>query len=275
MAATRTRTISACVLLSGLAFLYLSLGTIGLSVGLVVMGLVAGLEFAKLTFALDGDRGFLDYFVRVLFIFGILSVVVRDLINYEYWFAIIILIYILNLVVFFVKAISSNTMDRVVFNMMSFLFGVLYIGLPTYFFIKMLNGTDGLKWCVSLACITLAYDMAAYFSGIKWGKSKISVVSPHKTWEGFIGGFVATVFGSIFCFFVLSLQVQFWLFLLVCIFCGVVGQVGDLFESLIKRNANVKDSGYILPGHGGMLDRIDSMLFSTPIMFWLITRLYT
>lgn len=271
---TKIRIISAVSLLVVLVLFYLTLGLFGLGLSIVLISIIASYEFAKITFA--SSNGLIDYFTKALFILAILWIVIQDVIEPKFWFSFIIAIYVVHMLVFLFKVTKVGKLDKAVFDIMSFFFGVLYIGFPTYFFITILNGTDGLKWCFTLTCVTLMYDIMAYFSGIKWGKHKISmIISPNKSWEGLVGGLLGSMIAGVACFVGLGLQVEFWLFLLVCIMCGIVGQIGDLFESLIKRDARIKDSGRILPGHGGMLDRIDSLLLSIPVMFWLISSLHT
>ncbi len=113
---------------------------------------------------------------------------------------------------------------------------------------------------------TAIFDISAYLVGSLCGKHKLAPsISPGKTWEGCIGGF----FGLLFCCFLLSWpQSNFWqqcIKNILFAFCwSVVATLGDLFESWLKRRANVKDSGTLLPGHGGLLDRVDSLLFTIP-----------
>ena len=274
MSITKVRVVSAVSLLFLLCLFYLALGLFGLGLSLVLISLVASYEFAKITFA--PSKGVIDYFTTALFVLAILLVVMQDIIEARFWFSLLIAIYVVHMMVFLFKVTKVGKLDKAVFDIMSFFFGVIYIGFPTYFFIKILNSVDGLKWCFTITCVTLMYDIMAYFSGTKWGRHKISsIISPNKSWEGLVGGLFGSVFAGIVCFVLFGLQVEFWLFLLVCVICGVVGQIGDLFESLIKRDAKIKDSGSILPGHGGMLDRIDSLLLSIPVMFWLIVNLHT
>lgn len=118
-----------------------------------------------------------------------------------------------------------------------------------------------------LATVWIA-DIAAYFAGKRYGKHKLAVkISPGKTWEGVAGALVAvTVYGVILCYFkhyTLWLVVGLW---------GVVvlSIIGDLFESLLKRQAGVKDSSQLLPGHGGVLDRIDGLIPSLPLVLFFI-----
>jgi phosphatidate cytidylyltransferase len=126
---------------------------------------------------------------------------------------------------------------------------------------------DGLWWVVAALVVTWGNDTSAYFSGRFLGKHKLyPEVSPNKTWEGFFGGALGSI-GFLF------LQHQFFfprMTVLDCLVLGVLGGVlgpaGDLCESMLKRAYGVKDSGKIIPGHGGMLDRIDALIFNAPMV---------
>jgi len=126
---------------------------------------------------------------------------------------------------------------------------------------------DGGLWVVAALVITWGNDTMAYFAGRFLGKHKLyPEVSPNKTWEGFFGGFVGAI-GFLFlqrAFFFPTLTV------LDCLILGVLGSIlgpaGDLCESMLKRAYGVKDSGKIIPGHGGMLDRIDALIFNAPMV---------
>lgn len=122
---------------------------------------------------------------------------------------------------------------------------------------------------------TYLADTGAFFVGRKWGKSKLaSRVSPQKSWEGLGGGCVASVGGV----FLVKLFFGSHLEGVHCVILGLIlssaGLLGDLVESLMKRDAERKDSGEILPGHGGLLDRIDSLLFTIPITYYYIKAYY-
>ncbi|MDY0402658.1 phosphatidate cytidylyltransferase [Sulfurovum sp.] len=130
-------------------------------------------------------------------------------------------------------------------------------------FILMLYRDFGIMTMFWLVVTVTLTDTGAYFTGKKFGKTKFSDTSPNKTLEGVFGGiFLATVIGSL----IGTLVVPFWIAVVVTLITSVASVFGDLFESYLKREAGVKDSGDILPGHGGVLDRIDGYLFGAVMM---------
>lgn len=126
---------------------------------------------------------------------------------------------------------------------------------------------EGIWWVVAALVITWGNDTAAYFFGRFLGKHKLyPEVSPSKSWEGFFGGFVGAI-GFMFIerqFFATFLTVTDCIFLGLC--GSLLGPAGDLCESMLKRAYGVKDSGTIIPGHGGMLDRVDALIFNAPMV---------
>jgi phosphatidate cytidylyltransferase len=126
---------------------------------------------------------------------------------------------------------------------------------------------DGIWWVVALLVVTWGNDTSAYFAGRFLGKHKLyPEVSPNKTWEGFFGGMVGST-GMLFilrAFFFPSMTGVDCV--LVGFLGGIFGPAGDLCESMLKRAYQVKDSGNIIPGHGGMLDRIDALIFNAPMV---------
>ncbi|KPK39118.1 MAG: hypothetical protein AMJ69_06500 [Gammaproteobacteria bacterium SG8_47] len=127
------------------------------------------------------------------------------------------------------------------------------------------NLEQGPAWVLFLMILMWLADSGAYLVGRRWGRTKLAPqVSPGKTWEGVAGGLLGASVGALFA--------TWWLetgplagFLLVCMVTVVFSVIGDLTESLLKRNAGVKDSGRLLPGHGGILDRIDSLTAAAPV----------
>ena len=127
-------------------------------------------------------------------------------------------------------------------------------------------------WLLFALAINWVGDIAAYYTGRVFGRHKLAPrVSPAKSWEGAVGSIAATIiFGLLYRN---QLKVGVIEVVLVSAFGNVAGQLGDLAESAMKRGAGVKDSGTLLPGHGGWLDRLDSSLFSMPVVYWLHSTL--
>lgn len=147
--------------------------------------------------------------------------------------------------------------------------GTMYVGLLNYFYLlRMLP--DGWIWLIFTLTATWATDTMAYFIGMAFGRRRIApALSPKKTLEGAVGGFagsilVAAAFSFIYSFLPLSKV------LLLGLALGAAAQVGDLLESAFKRQAGVKDSSDLIPGHGGILDRIDSTLFTAPLVYYFV-----
>lgn len=151
-------------------------------------------------------------------------------------------------------------------NMGATIVGIAYVILPWSFMIIIRTRELGAMFLITLFFCTWCCDVAAYFVGSNMGRNLLcEKVSPKKTWEGFIGGAAA----SFLCGGVLALIFSFppVPLLLMGLLCGIAGQLGDLGESVLKREAGVKDSGSIIPGHGGLLDRFDSILVNATLAF--------
>lgn len=158
---------------------------------------------------------------------------------------------------------------KIAIDQISFsLLGIVYVGGLSGYFL-LLNGLDnGRRLILFLFLVIWAGDIAAYYIGRSRGKRPLAPrISPGKTWEGAFGGIAGNLSAA-----VLS---QFWFLqtlslvhcLIAALICGIIGQFGDLAESLLKRSAGVKDSGTLIPGHGGVLDRVDSLLFAGPALY--------
>ena len=136
-------------------------------------------------------------------------------------------------------------------------------------FLKLNVQNDGLGYVVFLFVVILLTDTGCYYFGKKFGKHQLSpVISPKKTIEGAIGGAICAIVGALIVGYFIHLG--FYHSLILGILCTIFAQIGDLCESLIKRDAGVKDSGDLLPGHGGFLDRTDSYVFTIPVMFYYL-----
>ncbi len=150
--------------------------------------------------------------------------------------------------------------------------GLLYVGVTLSTVVAVRSLPAGEWLALFLAVVTWASDSGAYYAGTLWGKHLlIPSISPKKTVEGVFGGLLFAIAAA--------LLAQLWfaspLSLMDALFLGILitisGLFGDLFESVIKRRQGVKDSGGILPGHGGMLDRLDSLLFTAPTFYYYVT----
>ncbi len=173
----------------------------------------------------------------------------------------IMLIISILLLVYSVLVKNQFTFDDVAFVMM----GTIYVGLGFYYLIATRDA--GLAYIIFALLIVWTTDSGAYFTGRQFGKRKLwPEISPNKTIEGFVGGIVIAVVAAVIMQLVAPFDVAWWLLIVVTVVSSVFGQMGDLVESAIKRHYDVKDSGKILPGHGGILDRFDSLLFVLPLL---------
>ena len=212
---------------------------------------------------------FLGY-IMALFVAFIHIIPVQYIIN------ILVMIIPIIIAILFIKVIVSKMETN--FNDITItLFGILYIVGFTVF-IPLLYSLDNgkiLVWYILLSA--WGSDTFAYAIGKKFGKHKLSKISPKKSVEGSIAGIVgATLIGVIYTIFVnkfAGLNINYIFITLVLILLSALSQIGDLSASSIKRYVDVKDFGNLIPGHGGMLDRIDSIIFIAPFAYFLMTMI--
>jgi phosphatidate cytidylyltransferase len=147
--------------------------------------------------------------------------------------------------------------------------GLLYVPLLLSQLLLLRSEQFGEYWILLLLLIVMTGDSAAYYIGTSFGRHKLyPVVSPNKSVEGALGGLAGSVGGALIAKFTFFPQLGVFDCIATALILGVLGQLGDLFESLLKRSFGVKDSGTIVPGHGGILDRLDSILFAAPAAWW-------
>lgn len=151
------------------------------------------------------------------------------------------------------------------------LFGVLYVGIPLSTVVSVRSLPSGAFLALFLAVVTWASDSGAYYAGTLWGKHPLMPsISPKKSYEGLLGGLIGAIAAALLAQLWFASVLSWTDAVALGILLTLTGLVGDLFESAIKRRAGVKDSGGILPGHGGMLDRIDSLLFTAPTFYYYV-----
>lgn len=206
-----------------------------------------------------------------LFIFSAITIFPPDfLLTFE-----TAMLFMLTLFIIFIKDFTHNNEENKekFITTIKGLFIYFYVTLSFYHLVLIRNMNDGFKYIFFMFIIIWVTDSFAYFTGMAFGKNKLAPsISPKKTIEGSVGGSLSAVIISLFINHQYGIfpNVSIWVLSLVILSLTVVSQLGDLFESSIKRIYNVKDSGKILPGHGGVLDRFDSTIFVAPVFYVLL-----
>jgi phosphatidate cytidylyltransferase len=209
----------------------------------------------------------LSGYALLLFIMSLFYFEVGDLLVY---------VFIIPLVILMVLVIKDGEYDKLLMSGSYSLIGILYIGLFSGYLILISNykggmGASGRELLIYLISVVWMSDTGAFFIGRYFGKHLMTVkLSPKKTVEGLIGGVVFGVAGGMVMRYILHGFVGYIESIFVSILLSLIGQLGDLVESFFKRAMKVKDSGHLLPGHGGVMDRMDALIFSAPFMYLYI-----
>jgi len=149
--------------------------------------------------------------------------------------------------------------------------GVMYVGLLLSYLVALRLLPDGAGWVFLALFSTFASDSAAFFAGSLCGKHKLAPnISPHKTWEGAAGGMAGGMLLAPLVAMVFHLPISWMEAVILGLLVSAFGQMGDLAESLFKRNMKAKDSGKSIPGHGGCLDRMDSVVFASIVVYYYV-----
>jgi phosphatidate cytidylyltransferase len=199
-----------------------------------------------------------------------------------------------SMIVIYTVAMARNSRDAMA-NIGVTIFGIFYVGWFCSHVILLRRlpldgdgtGIDlgGAGYVIMLLILLWLGDGGAFFAGIGWGRHKLlPAISPNKTIEGAVGGLILTIVGAVLIQDAGRILTTFGILLFPdvsytgCVLVGtgiaVAGQIGDLCESYIKRDAGVKDTGNLFPGHGGFLDRFDSLLFSAPLFYYFLKFVY-
>lgn len=241
------------------------IGKIPFLIFVLFIGLVSFNEYSSM---LKSKNSFPNKLVGFFVVAILIINEYKLIIDYHLLFTLIIIVLLL-LELFRNKSSAIN-------NVGSTLLGIFYIGIFSASIINLrqfyadstFTYIQGGFLILSILISIWLCDSAAYFIGSAYGLHKLMPrVSPKKSWEGAIAGFIFSVIGMVVS---KSFMLEFLTLtnaIVIGIIVGVFGQIGDLIESLIKRDANVKDSSSIIPGHGGILDRFDSLIFSSPIVY--------
>jgi phosphatidate cytidylyltransferase len=187
-------------------------------------------------------------------------------------------------IILFTWAVFRTPLDRVLPETAAGLLMLVYIAYPLTLIPRLLKEEDGTALLIFLFLCVWSGDIAALYFGKRFGKRKLApTLSPNKTWAGSVASVIASVaFGMALVgageyltrsgssFTRLHTSEPWWQSLILAVLLNIAAQLGDLLESALKRGANIKDSGTLLPGHGGVLDRIDALLLAAPILWFVL-----
>lgn len=235
-----------------------------------IVGLISYHEYVQLIKKKNAFPLYMTGFIINLMIYFFFYVKLID---------ITVLILIITLYVFIIELFRNK--ESAILNSGVTLMSVLYLG----FFMGSVIGirefytfsdySNGGYLIISILVSIWLCDTAAFFGGTTFGKHKLFPrVSPNKSWEGAIFGFIFAVGGMILAKYTVLNFLSYTDVIIIGIIVGTIGQLGDLVESLLKRDAGVKDSSNIIPGHGGILDRFDSLLFVAPAVYVYLSIIY-
>lgn len=178
--------------------------------------------------------------------------------NYEIIYKIMIGVFLL----YFIPVVFIDNTEKYSITDALYVLGcTLFIGVAYNSFIIISN--DSINYLIYLLLITVTTDTFAYFTGYFIGRNKMcEKISPKKTWEGAVGGsIVGTIIPSFFYLYLINPSINIYLLLGITLILSIIGQIGDLFFSSVKRHYKIKDFSNLIPGHGGILDRLDSIIF--------------
>jgi phosphatidate cytidylyltransferase len=184
--------------------------------------------------------------------------------KWELFFILLVLLFLL------LMQFKRRNNSGVIVEISTTLFGILYVSWFFSFLIKIIYLPEGMGYLAAVLLITKLGDIGAYLIGVRFGKNPLMPrISPNKTIEGAIGGLLFSALGALMSANFLHFSAP--RLILLGVILGAIGQLGDLSESLLKRDCQVKDSGRVFPGMGGVLDEIDSLIFTAPAFYFYIS----
>jgi len=257
--------------ISGVVFAGLIIGSIFIGpyvfanvfLAFLILGLMEFYAFSKTD---ESSTDTITYYTSGILLYILLILISWKMIPPSYWIFGVGIIF--TVMIIQVLKNSKNPIKNLGIHFFSYIYLVIPLSLLNFLFYTSFQLNDKVIYMlIGIFGITWINDTFAYITGSLIGRTKlIERVSPNKTWEGTIGGLLFGLLTAYLLFLIFpEMNLQEWLgFALITI---VFGNFGDLFESLLKRSINIKESGWIIPGHGGVLDRIDSILFASPFVF--------
>lgn len=255
------------------------LGLIIIVFGAILLGQYSALTLIMLIFTLGFIEfrnmfGYKDHTLFYTLLFGGLFAIVYFYLYFERianidWIIIFSIILLTYLILHHLFSSSSTFLE-----ISGLLFAATWIAGTLIFYLGVgwqhEGGPYQAEYMIILLILIWVNDIAAYFFGSLFGKHHMAEkISPGKTWEGFIAGVLINAISGVITYKITQdISITFWI--LAAILVSLSSTAGDLFESKLKREANVKDSGNLIPGHGGILDRFDSLMFSAPVFFGIL-----
>lgn len=259
-----------------IAIVILSLGKLTLGISMALISLVAVYEGSKAIGVLDSDKYL--FFVNIIYSLGVNSIYILSCmglcpLKFEETMVVMTVLYVIICLIYAVLKYGETRFSLIAENIFFTFYVVVFFSYVAL--IRASRGGEALIWLVLLS--PWATDTLAYFSGVFFGKHKlIEKVSPKKTIEGSIGGTIGCMVVAFIYGVIISKLGYFPKVANLLIFAAissVISQFGDLAASCIKREHGVKDYGSLIPGHGGILDRFDSVLFVAPLMYYFMQYL--
>ena len=232
---------------------------------------LSGVFFLFLAWEFNTLLGIKDFFIRCAVIFSVVLVGFIICFYDRYVFTTVLIASLWWLLAAFL--VYKYPKFNLFYNLQSVKFLITIFALaPAFLALNYIVGlSNGRLIILYVFAIVWSMDIGAYFAGTYFGKRKLlEQVSPKKTYEGLFGGLIASLAVGLLLFFIFSNNYRIFIYVVaVVLLTAFFAQVGDLFESMLKRQNNIKDVGQYLPGHGGMLDRVDSLLAALPIFLFL------
>jgi phosphatidate cytidylyltransferase len=261
---TRIRVISGLVAIVGILAIIFFSGYIGIAIATFFVSALALFEYGRMT--LDGDRYKIAryYFLLLGLVAFVTSIVRNDWLLHSF-----VLSTLLLFILFLLMAKDESVpLEELVNKAGLSLLGILYAGVCPVYICLTARLSSHLEWFIFALCVVFSGDVVAYFVGRSFGKTRLFTrISPNKSVEGAIGSLFASVLVGLALRHFLLPDTDLFLITALSILTSCVAQLGDLCESFVKRSFHTKDSGSIMPGHGGILDRVDGILFGAPIVY--------
>lgn len=256
------RIISAVLALAVMSFLYIQFDIDGLKALCLIVPLIGVYEINRILF--QNNVGLTLKILFSAFVIFVFTMTVFLPKSSTLGFALASIVFCSISILFEKKFKDLNALS--LFQAKSIL-GFFYVGLLPGLATSILDLTNGKYWFFMMLAVVFSGDTFAYIFGILWGNKKILPnISPKKTVMGSLGGIIGSNIAAVVCGYLWFDQVPWYVWIPLASATAVVAQLGDMFESMLKRVAQIKDSGRIMPGHGGILDRIDGVLFGAPVI---------